>query len=144
MTLEILSSESEQELRAVLLDLIKKYNVNLAVKVTDLNYIRAQQGAKRMCIVVDGPTLTYIMKDPYTSSAFFQLGLLASSVICCRVSPKQKADVVGLCKKNGPWITLSVGDGANDVPMIMEAHIGIGVRGKEGTQAVRSADYAVS
>ena len=60
------------------------------------------------------------------------------------MSPKQKADVVQLAKKNGPWITVSIGDGANDVPMIMEAHIGVGVRGKEGTQAVRSADYAVS
>ena len=51
---------------------------------------------------------------------------------------------MGLAKKNGSWITLSIGDGANDVPMIMEAHIGVGVRGKEGTQAVRSADYALS
>jgi len=49
-----------------------------------------------------------------------------------------------LAKANGTWITVSIGDGANDVPMIMEAHIGVGVRGKEGTQAVRSADYAVS
>ena len=83
--------------------------------------------------MIDGPTLTYVMKHPYTSNAFFQIGLLAASVICCRVSPKQKADVVGLCKSSGPWITLSIGDGANDVPMIMEAHIGVGVRGKEGT-----------
>ena len=60
------------------------------------------------------------------------------------MSPKQKADVVALAKRNGSWITVSIGDGANDVPMIMEAHIGVGVRGKEGTQAVRSADYAVS
>ena len=52
--------------------------------------------------------------------------------------------MVGLAKANGKWITLSIGDGANDVPMIMEAHIGVGVRGKEGTQAVRSADYALS
>lgn len=65
-------------------------------------------------------------------------------MICCRVSPKQKADVVGLAKSNGNWITLSIGDGANDVSMIMEAHIGVGIRGKEGTQAVRSADYAIS
>ena len=49
-----------------------------------------------------------------------------------------------MAKANGTWITVSIGDGANDVPMIMEAHIGVGVRGKEGTQAVRSADYAVS
>jgi len=67
------------------------------------------------------------------SERFFRHGLLASSVVCCRVSPKQKADVVGLTKNNGSWITLSIGDGANDVPMIMEAHIGVGVRGKEGT-----------
>jgi P-type E1-E2 ATPase len=39
---------------------------------------------------------------------------------------------------------LSIGDGANDVSMILEAHIGVGIRGKEGTQAVRSADYAIS
>lgn len=65
-------------------------------------------------------------------------------MVCCRVSPKQKADVVALAKRNGSWITVSIGDGANDVPMIMEAHIGIGIRGKEGTQAVRSADYAIS
>jgi len=39
--------------------------------------------------------------------------------VCCRVSPKQKAEVVGLAKNNGSWITLSIGDGANDVPMIL-------------------------
>jgi P-type E1-E2 ATPase len=64
--------------------------------------------------------------------------------VCCRVSPKQKADVCGIAKSQGKWITLAIGDGANDVPMITEAHIGIGIRGKEGTQAVRSADYAIS
>lgn len=51
---------------------------------------------------------------------------------------------MALTKKSGPWITVSIGDGANDVPMIMEAHIGVGVRGKEGTQAVRSSDFALS
>lgn len=39
---------------------------------------------------------------------------------------------------------MSVGDGANDVSMILEADIGIGIKGKEGTQAVRNADYAIS
>lgn len=74
----------------------------------------------------------------------FKLGLYAHSVVCCRVSPKQKAEVVKIAKDHKKWICLSVGDGANDVPMIMEAHIGVGIRGKEGTQAVRSSDYAVS
>jgi phospholipid-translocating ATPase len=68
----------------------------------------------------------------------------ANSVICCRVSPKQKADVVNLAKRQKKYITLAIGDGANDVSMILEAHIGVGIRGKEGTQAVRSADYAIS
>jgi P-type E1-E2 ATPase len=39
--------------------------------------------------------------------------------------------------------TLAIGDGANDVAMIQEAHIGVGIRGEEGTQAVNSADYAI-
>ena len=69
---------------------------------------------------------------------------MAKSIVCCRVSPKQKADVVALFKKRGKWITLSIGDGANDVSMILEAHIGVGIKGKEGTQAVRSADYSIS
>ncbi len=54
-------------------------------------------------------------------------------MLCCRVSPKQKSDVVALAKANTPNITLAIGDGANDVPMIMEAHIGVGIRGKEGS-----------
>ncbi len=60
------------------------------------------------------------------------------------MSPKQKADVVTIFKSRGSWITLAIGDGANDVSMIMEAHIGVGIKGKEGTQAMRSADFAIS
>lgn len=51
------------------------------------------------------------------------------SVICCRVTPKQKADMVRLVKNNLNKITLAVGDGANDVNMIMEANIGVGIYG---------------
>ena len=61
---------------------------------------------------------------------FFKIGLCASSVICCWVSPAQKAEVVNLSKKYGrAWISLAIGDGANDVSMIMEANIGVGIRG---------------
>lgn len=65
------------------------------------------------------------------------------SVICCRVSPKEKADVVRLVKNNLGKITLAIGDGANDVNMIQEAHIGIGIYGQEGMRAVQSSDYAL-
>ena len=54
-------------------------------------------------------------------------------VLACRVSPAQKALVVSLIKDRYPEkTTLSIGDGANDVPMIMKAHIGVGILGKEG------------
>lgn len=65
------------------------------------------------------------------------------SVICCRVSPKEKADVVRLVKNNLHKITLAIGDGANDVNMIQEAHIGIGIYGQEGMRAVQASDYAL-
>jgi hypothetical protein len=71
MQLEILSSNNEEEFRESLQELIKKYNIDLGVKVTDLSKLREQHGTKRLCIVVDGPTLTYVMKDPFTSNAFF-------------------------------------------------------------------------
>ena len=94
-------------------------------------------------IVINGKSLGFVLEDEALQRDFFRFGLLAASVLCCRVSPKQKSEVVLLSKRIGKWITLSVGDGANDVSMIIEAHIGVGIRGKEGTQAVRSADYAV-
>lgn len=44
----------------------------------------------------------------------------ADVVLACRVSPKQKADIVNLIKLRYPKkVTLAIGDGANDVNMIM-------------------------
>lgn len=40
-------------------------------------------------------------------------------------------------------ITLAVGDGANDVSMITEAHIGVGIHGVEGREAAKASDFAV-
>lgn len=51
------------------------------------------------------------------------MGGKCAAVVCCRVSPKQKAQVTALVKSRGDT-TLGIGDGANDVGMIMEAHIG--------------------
>lgn len=87
-------------------------------------------------MIIDGKNLSYIIADDILSRKFFDIGVLANSVICCRVSPKQKSQVVGIAIRNSPCITLSIGDGANDVPMIMKAHIGIGISGKEGTQVI--------
>ena len=64
--------------------------------------------------------------------------------MCCRVSPSQKADVVRLIKDDDKEaITLAIGDGANDVSMIKEAHIGVGLYGNEGLRAAQTADFAL-
>jgi len=61
------------------------------------------------------------------------IGKHCKSVLACRVSPKDKAEIVMLARKSLPKIvTLAIGDGANDVNMITAAHIGIGIRGVEG------------
>ena len=76
--------------------------------------------------------------DSYTTKRYFlKIVKSVEAVICCRVSPAQKADVVKLVKDDDPEaVTLAIGDGANDVSMILEAHIGIGLYGNEGMRAV--------
>uniref|UniRef100_A0A8C1K120 Phospholipid-transporting ATPase n=1 Tax=Cyprinus carpio TaxID=7962 RepID=A0A8C1K120_CYPCA len=73
---------------------------------------------------------------------FVDMACECSAVICCRVTPKQKANVVSLVKRYKKAVTLSIGDGANDVNMIKTADIGVGISGQEGMQAVMSSDYA--
>lgn len=66
------------------------------------------------------------------------------AVVACRVSPKQKQEIVNMVRKMKPKaITLAIGDGANDVNMITAAHVGVGIKGKEGQQAARASDYAI-
>lgn len=70
---------------------------------------------------------------------------MANSVLCCRLTPIQKAEIVRMMKssRNPSPVCCAIGDGANDVSMILEAHVGIGLYGKEGRQAVRASDYAL-
>ncbi|KAI0037154.1 phospholipid-translocating P-type ATPase [Vararia minispora EC-137] len=92
-------------------------------------------------VVIDGDTLRYAL-DPALKELFLNLGTQCETVVCCRVSPAQKALTVKLVKDGRKAMTLSIGDGANDVAMIQEANIGIGLFGLEGSQAAMSADYA--
>ncbi|XP_010633428.1 phospholipid-transporting ATPase IK, partial [Fukomys damarensis] len=75
--------------------------------------------------------------------AFVDLASRCQAVICCRVTPKQKALIVALVKKYQQAVTLAIGDGANDVNMIKTADIGVGLAGQEGMQAVQNSDYAL-
>lgn len=93
-------------------------------------------------IVIDGDSLKLVLQDQFRQK-FLLLCKKCRAVLCCRVSPSQKAAVVRLVKNGLDVMTLSVGDGANDVAMIQEADVGVGIAGEEGRQAVMSSDYAI-
>ncbi|RDW80067.1 hypothetical protein BP6252_04705 [Coleophoma cylindrospora] len=93
-------------------------------------------------IVIDGDSLKLVL-DEQLRQKFLLLCKECKSVLCCRVSPAQKAAVVAMVKGGLDVMTLSIGDGANDVAMIQEADIGVGIAGEEGRQAVMSSDYAI-
>ncbi|OWZ64894.1 hypothetical protein AYX14_06362 [Cryptococcus neoformans] len=97
--------------------------------------------AVKFAVVIDGESLRYTLQ-PSLKSLFLSLGTQCAAVICCRVSPSQKASTVRLVKEGCNAMTLAIGDGANDVAMIQEANIGVGLYGLEGSQAAMSADYA--
>eukprot|EP01113_Clastostelium_recurvatum_P017915 TRINITY_DN2113_c0_g1_i1.p1 TRINITY_DN2113_c0_g1~~TRINITY_DN2113_c0_g1_i1.p1 ORF type:complete len:1143 (-),score=265.23 TRINITY_DN2113_c0_g1_i1:444-3872(-) len=96
-----------------------------------------------LALIIDGATLQHALTESI-KMRLLRLGQMCRSVICCRVSPLQKALVVKLVKDNLQAITLAIGDGANDVSMIQAAHVGIGISGEEGLQAARSSDYAIA
>ncbi|XP_072557044.1 phospholipid-transporting ATPase IH-like isoform X3 [Paramormyrops kingsleyae] len=101
-------------------------------------------------LIIDGATLSAVLKPSEDGSSgsykeiFLDICRNCSAVLCCRMAPLQKAQIVKLIKasKERP-ITLGIGDGANDVSMILEAHVGIGIMGKEGRHAARNSDYAI-
>lgn len=88
-------------------------------------------GKEGFGLVVPGKSLAFAL-EPQNELKFLALAKLCKAVICCRVTPLQKALVVELVKRNVKATTLAIGDGANDVSMIKAAHIGVGISGKEG------------
>lgn len=108
--------------------------------------LEIQQGdIPHSVIVIDGQTLSSIESDETLALLFFDLTIIADSVICCRASPSQKASLVkSIREKVNGSVTLAIGDGANDIAMIQEAHVGIGITGKEGLQAARTSDYSIA
>eukprot|EP00672_Neobodo_designis_P016063 CAMPEP_0174843230 /NCGR_PEP_ID=MMETSP1114-20130205/10386_1 /TAXON_ID=312471 /ORGANISM="Neobodo designis, Strain CCAP 1951/1" /LENGTH=95 /DNA_ID=CAMNT_0016077445 /DNA_START=6 /DNA_END=289 /DNA_ORIENTATION=- len=86
-----------------------------------------------MSLVIQGGLLYHVLEHRHTALVFLELAVLCKSVICCRVSPLQKAQVVSLVRENIKGsITLAIGDGANDVSMIQAASVGVGISGLEG------------
>ena len=95
-------------------------------------------------MVIAGASLAIIDQFDDAKQMFLDIGDQVDVVLACRVSPQQKADIVNMVKsRHANKTTLAIGDGANDVNMILQAHVGVGILGKEGQQAARSADYAI-
>ena len=99
-------------------------------------------GRGGFAVVIDGETLKWAL-SANLKPLFLALTTQCEAVVCCRVSPAQKALTVKLVKDGMDAMTLAIGDGANDVAMIQEAHCGVGIAGLEGAQASMSADYAI-
>ncbi|XP_068061762.1 phospholipid-transporting ATPase VB isoform X2 [Anomalospiza imberbis] len=94
-------------------------------------------------LVIDGRTLNIIFQGGLEEK-FLELAQHCRSVLCCRSTPLQKSMVVKLVRRQLKAMTLSIGDGANDVSMIQAADVGIGISGQEGMQAVMASDFAIS
>ncbi|CAJ1030652.1 Phospholipid-translocating ATPase N-terminal/Cation transport ATPase (P-type)/Phospholipid-translocating P-type ATPase C-terminal, putative [Leishmania lindenbergi] len=101
--------------------------------------------AERSAVLVmeGGTVLDTILRDPRLRARFCELSSRCRSVICARTTPSQKAAITKLVREGG-FLTLSVGDGGNDVAMLQEAHVGVGISGKEGQQAARAADFSIT
>lgn len=72
------------------------------------------------------------MSNKKMEEKFFAVATRAPCVCVCRCSPTQKALITGLIGKYTKKRTAAVGDGGNDVGMILEANVGVGIVGKEG------------
>jgi magnesium-transporting ATPase (P-type) len=99
---------------------------------------------KKIGLLITGELVDKLVVSLEASEKFIRFAKSCNAVVCCRTSASQKAAVVKAMRRASPdEITLSIGDGGNDVPMIKEANIGVGIYGKEGMQAAQAADFAI-
>lgn len=96
---------------------------------------------KPVGLILDGKALAVLLA-PELQQQLNALCQKCIAVICCRVSPVQKALVTKMVRHCTKSVTLAIGDGANDVSMIQSAHIGVGISGREGRSAVLASDYS--
>jgi len=94
------------------------------------------------CLVIDGHSLQMCLDN--FKDEFINIATKAPSVVCCRCTPTQKADIVRLIKEKTKKRTCAIGDGGNDVSMIQAADVGVGIVGKEGKQASLAADFSIT
>ena len=105
---------------------------------------KLQPYVKNTTVIIDGQSLDTVFNHQECMDRFFQLVILAPCVCVCRCSPTQKAEIAKALKvyTNGKRIC-GIGDGGNDVGMILESDCGVGIEGKEGKQAALAADFSL-
>ncbi|CAL9728696.1 phospholipid-transporting ATPase Neo1p [Monosporozyma unispora] len=107
--------------------------------LNQLEYLKANTNA---CLLIDGESLgTYLT---YHKEAFFNIALKLPTVIACRCTPQQKADIALNIRETTGRRVCCIGDGGNDVSMIQSADVGVGIVGKEGKQASLAADFSIT
>ncbi|KAL7750854.1 phospholipid transporting ATPase [Sorochytrium milnesiophthora] len=150
MTLLIVKGHSIDTLRTQLSQLLKEMRRSksarslrrLAGSGNNNNHDADEPSDRAFALVIDGDSLRWAL-DERCRTLFLDLCINCRSVLCCRVSPLQKAQVVAMVRRTLNVMTLAIGDGANDVSMIQEADVGVGIAGEEGLQAALASDYAV-
>ncbi|KAK4127498.1 phospholipid-translocating P-type ATPase [Parathielavia appendiculata] len=93
------------------------------------------------CLLIDGESLGMYLTHYRTE--FISVAVLLPTVVACRCSPTQKAEVAKLIKEYTKKRVCCIGDGGNDVSMIQAADVGVGIVGKEGRQASLAADFSI-
>ena len=94
------------------------------------------------CLLIDGESLTLMISE--FRDAFINTAIRLPTVIACRCSPTQKAEIAKLIRTRTKKRVCCIGDGGNDVSMIQVADVGVGIVGKEGRQASLAADFSIT
>ncbi|KAK8856248.1 phospholipid-translocating P-type ATPase [Apiospora arundinis] len=103
-----------------------------------LDFLKSKTDA---CLLIDGESLALFLTHFRTE--FVSVAVLLPTVVACRCSPTQKAEVAKLIREYTKKRVCCIGDGGNDVSMIQAADVGVGIVGKEGRQASLAADFSI-
>ncbi|OBA23975.1 phospholipid-translocating P-type ATPase [Metschnikowia bicuspidata var. bicuspidata NRRL YB-4993] len=142
---DILHDDGEETIIEKLIDGYLDEHFSMTGSQEELEHAAKDHSApnEKFGVVIDGDALKLALANPEIKRKFLLLCKQCRAVLCCRVSPAQKAAVVKMVKDTLDVMTLAIGDGSNDVAMIQAADVGIGIAGEEGRQAAMSSDYAL-
>ena len=149
LEMSLINKRNKNNLHASTYSNKKRFSVKSSISVTDINYdfltnLNKKNLINKFSIIIESPLFNNLFNDDELTEKFLTIAKYATTVMCCRASPFQKSLVVQKIKKfNSKAVTLAIGDGRNDISMLMEANIGVGIFGEEGTSAAQAADFAI-